>query len=53
MRFVGTGHDGADQQAPRVLVLTAMPLLTLVTGTVLLLAQRARRAMASVVRVPQ
>jgi hypothetical protein len=50
--FAGAGRDGADAQAPRLLVLTVMPLLTLVIGTVGLAAQRMRRAVASALRVP-
>lgn len=51
VRFVGTGRNGADQQAPRVLVLAGIPLLTLAISTVLLLSQWIRRATASMLGV--
>jgi hypothetical protein len=50
--FAGAGRDGADTQAPRLLVLTVMPLLALAIGGVGLAAQRIRRRTASVLKVP-
>ena len=50
--FAGAGRDGADTQAPRLLVLTVMPLLALAIGGVGLAAQRIRRRAASMLKVP-
>ncbi|BEL05006.1 hypothetical protein Q0Z83_031970 [Actinoplanes sichuanensis] len=49
--FVGTGPDGADQHAPKSLVLSGMPLLTLVIAAVLLASHRLRRFTADAVKV--
>jgi hypothetical protein len=50
--FAGAGRDGADTRAPRLLVLTALPLLALVVGAVGLAAQRIRRRTASMLGIP-
>jgi hypothetical protein len=50
--FAGAGRDGADTQAPRLLVLTVLPLLALAVGGVGLAAQRIRRRAASLLKVP-
>jgi hypothetical protein len=50
--FAGGGRDGADTQAPRLLVLTVMPLLALTIGGVGLAAQRLRRRAAALLKVP-
>ena len=50
--LVGTGKHGADQHAPKWLVLGGMPLLSLTIAVVLLAAQRLRRFTATTFKVP-
>ncbi|GAA1595227.1 hypothetical protein [Actinoplanes couchii] len=50
--LAGAGKNGADQQAPKMLVLIGAPLLSLVLTVVLLAAQRFRRLTAATLKVP-
>jgi hypothetical protein len=50
--LVGTGKQGADQHAPKALVLGGMPLLSLTIAVVLVAAQRLRRFTATTFKVP-
>ncbi|PRX18411.1 hypothetical protein CLV67_113248 [Actinoplanes italicus] len=50
--LAGTGKHGADQHAPKLLVLIGIPLLTLMLSVVLLASQRLRRLTAGMFKVP-